>query len=91
MRLPDTQTFRVSLHRKLGSCTCRVRTCRTCCGMQALAKFGVTDDVTDLLKAADQNGDGQIDYQEFVFLMRETNKELSSKGEAGGLLRGIRM
>jgi Ca2+-binding EF-hand superfamily protein len=59
-----------------------------CVCMQALAKFGITDDVSDLLQAADTNGDGQIDYQEFVCLMRETNKELKNSGEASGLLRG---
>ena len=60
--------------------------------MQALAKFGVTDDVSDLLKAADANGDGSIDYNEFVVLMRETNKELTSGGDSSGsLLRNMRL
>ena len=58
--------------------------------MQALGKFGITEDVGDLLKVADKNGDGQIDYQEFVLLMRETNKELKASSQGGGLLRGMR-
>lgn len=59
--------------------------------VQALDKFGVTEDVGDLLKVADKNGDGQIDFQEFVLLMRETNKELQTAGGGGaGLLRGMR-
>jgi Ca2+-binding EF-hand superfamily protein len=57
--------------------------------VQALGKFGIAEDVSDLLKVADKNGDGQIDYQEFVLLMRETNKELQ-QNEGGGLLRGMR-
>lgn len=57
--------------------------------VQALGKFGIAEDVGDLLKVADKNGDGQIDYQEFVLLMRETNKELK-QNEGGGLLRGMR-
>jgi hypothetical protein len=52
---------------------------------QALTKFGIHDDTQELLKVADKNGDGQIDYQEFVLLMRETNKELRSGGP--GFLR----
>ena len=56
--------------------------------LQALEKFGIQDDTKELLKAADKNGDGQIDYQEFVLLMRETNKELSAAGGSSGLLRG---
>lgn len=56
--------------------------------MQALEKFGIQDDTKELLKVADKNGDGQIDYQEFVLLMRETNKELSAAGGSSGLLRG---
>lgn len=55
--------------------------------MQALEKFGIQDDTKELLKVADRNGDGQIDYQEFVLLMRETNKELSAMGGSSGLLR----
>eukprot|EP01025_Chloroclados_australasicus_P027070 TRINITY_DN2687_c0_g1_i3.p1 TRINITY_DN2687_c0_g1~~TRINITY_DN2687_c0_g1_i3.p1 ORF type:complete len:486 (-),score=84.59 TRINITY_DN2687_c0_g1_i3:272-1729(-) len=50
---------------------------------KALEKFGIQDDTKDLLAAADKNGDGQIDYQEFVLLMRETNKELKA-ANAGG-------
>ena len=56
--------------------------------MQALAKFGITDDVHELIKMADKNGDGQIDFQEFVLLMRETNKDLTAAGASGSLLRG---
>lgn len=58
--------------------------------VQALNKFGITDDVGTLLEAADKNGDGQIDYQEFVLLMRETNKELKASNQGGTLLRGMR-
>lgn len=55
--------------------------------MQALTKFGIVDDVHELIKMADKNGDGQIDYQEFVILMRETNKDLAAAGASGSLLR----
>lgn len=55
---------------------------------KALAKFGITDDVHELIKMADKNGDGQIDFQEFVLLMRETNKDLTAAGASGSLLRG---
>jgi hypothetical protein len=58
--------------------------------VQALDKFGIKDDVENLLQVADKNGDGQIDYQEFVLLMRETNKELKESGGGGpSLLRGL--
>jgi Ca2+-binding EF-hand superfamily protein len=60
--------------------------------LQALEKFGIKDNTQELLEVADQNGDGQIDYQEFVLLMRETNKELKAATAANdgnsGLLRG---
>eukprot|EP00892_Ulva_mutabilis_P000128 jgi/Ulvmu1/10115/UM006_0066.1 len=52
----------------------------------ALQRFGIQDDVHDLLQAADTNGDGQIDYQEFVQLMRETNAELADATSDGGFL-----
>lgn len=58
--------------------------------MQALEKFSIKDDVQDLLNVADKNGDGQIDYQEFVLLMRETNKELAQNAGGPSLLRGMR-
>jgi Ca2+-binding EF-hand superfamily protein len=61
-------------------------------GLQALEKFGIKDNTQELLEVADKNGDGQIDYQEFVLLMRETNKELKAAAAANdgnsGLLRG---
>ena len=56
--------------------------------LQALTKFGVCDDVKDLVKVADKDGDGQIDYSEFVLLMRETNKELKQNQGDGASLRG---
>lgn len=55
--------------------------------LQALTKFGIVDDVQELIKMADKNGDGQIDFQEFVLLMRETNKDLTAAGASGSLLR----
>lgn len=51
--------------------------------VQALKEFGIADDVQELARVADKNGDGQIDYQEFVLLMRETNKELREGADAG--------
>lgn len=55
---------------------------------QALDKFGITDDVKELVKVADKNGDGQIDFQEFVLLMRETNKELKqNQSSSSSVLR----
>lgn len=53
------------------------------CALQALKEFGISDDVKELAQVADKNGDGQIDYQEFVLLMRETNKELRQDGDSG--------
>ena len=44
---------------------------------QALKEFGIYDeDAEELLKSADSNGDGQIDYQEFSFLLRNKNQGL---------------
>eukprot|EP01025_Chloroclados_australasicus_P028622 TRINITY_DN2836_c0_g1_i1.p1 TRINITY_DN2836_c0_g1~~TRINITY_DN2836_c0_g1_i1.p1 ORF type:complete len:483 (-),score=89.09 TRINITY_DN2836_c0_g1_i1:463-1911(-) len=55
----------------------------------ALKKFKITDDVETLIKSVDQNNDGEIDYSEFVQMMRQGNNELK---DAGGALRkmGIR-
>lgn len=66
----------------------QVIACRQLYTVQALEKFGIQDDTKELLNVADRNGDGQIDYQEFVLLMRETNKELNAAGGNSGLLRG---
>lgn len=55
-------------------------------GVQALHRFGIHDDVQELLEAADKDGDGQIDYHEFVQLMRETNAELAGPESDSGLL-----
>lgn len=55
---------------------------------KALTKFGIREDVSELVKLADKNGDNQIDYAEFVLLMRETNKELRAAGGGGALFRG---
>lgn len=46
--------------------------------VQALQKFGVKDDVRDLMEAADADGDGQIDFPEFIQLLRETSSELAA-------------
>lgn len=43
----------------------------------ALKQFGIYgSDEAELLQSADANGDGQIDYQEFSFLLRNKNQEL---------------
>jgi Ca2+-binding EF-hand superfamily protein len=49
---------------------------------QALKDFGIyDDDAEELMKSADSNGDGQIDYQEFSFLLRSKNQGFEkSKG-----------
>lgn len=44
---------------------------------QALKQFGIYDEnAEELLKSADTNGDGQIDYQEFSYLLRNKNQGL---------------
>jgi hypothetical protein len=45
----------------------------------ALKNFGIYgSDEEELLKSADTNGDGQIDYQEFSFLLRNKNQGLQA-------------
>ena len=41
----------------------------------ALAQFNILDDAQALMALADVNGDGTIDYNEFVALMRQRNVE----------------
>lgn len=49
----------------------------------ALKQFGIYDDAKELLASADSNGDGQIDYHEFAYLLRNQNEELKkSKAQA---------
>ncbi|GAX79943.1 hypothetical protein CEUSTIGMA_g7383.t1 [Chlamydomonas eustigma] len=56
---------------------------------QALKDFGIFDnDAEELMKSADSNGDGQIDYQEFSFLLRSKNPGFEkSKGVKKNLSR----
>jgi Ca2+-binding EF-hand superfamily protein len=56
---------------------------------QALKDFGIFDnDAEELMKSADSNGDGQIDYQEFSFLLRSKNPGFEkSKGLKKNLSR----
>lgn len=53
----------------------------------ALAKFGIADDVKELLKSADTNGDGSIDYSEFCALLRSQKPEVkaSARTQTKGL------
>lgn len=52
----------------------------------ALKAFGIVgNDAQELLKSADSNGDGQIDYQEFCFMLRSKNQ-----GAAGSTTRGTK-
>lgn len=41
------------------------------------------DDVHELMAAADADGDGQIDFPEFIQLLRETSAELSGATPVG--------
>jgi calcium-dependent protein kinase len=43
---------------------------------EALRTFGIYDDAKDLLASADTNDDGQIDYAEFSWLLRNNNENL---------------
>ena len=56
---------------------------------QALKDFGIyNESAEELLKSADTNGDGQIDYQEFSFLLRSKNQGLAkSRGMKKSLSR----
>ncbi len=46
---------------------------------EALKQFGIFGtDEAELLKSADTNGDGQIDYQEFAYLLRNKNQGLQA-------------
>lgn len=38
----------------------------------ALAKFGLTEDIEEIIKQADTDNDGQINYREFQAMMRDT-------------------
>lgn len=49
----------------------------------ALRQFGIYDDARELLASADSNGDGQIDYAEFSFLLRNNNEALRHSGRTG--------
>nr|QBB20011.1 putative calcium dependent protein kinase [Ettlia sp. YC001] len=48
----------------------------------ALRRFGIYDDAKDLLSQADTNGDGQIDYAEFSWLLRNHNENLQGSARA---------
>eukprot|EP00878_Enallax_costatus_P019301 GHUV01020361.1.p1 GENE.GHUV01020361.1~~GHUV01020361.1.p1 ORF type:complete len:411 (+),score=150.67 GHUV01020361.1:34-1233(+) len=54
----------------------------------ALRQFGIYDDAKDLLAQADTNGDGQIDYAEFSWMLRNHNDSLqgSARNEIKGQL-----
>ena len=44
------------------------------CRVLWLKVFGPNVDIEDVLKEADQNGDGEINYEEFCALMRRKGK-----------------
>ncbi len=44
----------------------------------ALKQFGILEDARKLLASADSNGDGQIDYAEFSFMLRNNNETLQA-------------
>ncbi len=44
----------------------------------ALKQFGIYEDSKDLLAIADTNGDGQIDYSEFSYMLRSNNNGLQA-------------
>ncbi len=46
-------------------------------------QFGIFDDAKELLASADRNGDGQIDYAEFAWLLRSNNESLRASGRSG--------
>lgn len=48
----------------------------------ALRTFGIYDDAKDLLASADTNDDGQIDYAEFSWLLRNNNEGLRASARA---------
>jgi calcium-dependent protein kinase len=48
----------------------------------ALKTFGIYDDAKELLETADKNGDGNIDYSEFAYLLRANNEALHNSGKA---------
>jgi len=49
----------------------------------ALKQFGIYDDARELLESADSNQDGQIDYAEFSWLLRNNNEGLKQSGRTG--------
>ncbi len=52
-----------------------------------MAKFKIDiSDIKELMASADTNGDGQIDYNEFCFLLRSKDAE---SGKSKGLKKTI--
>ncbi|KAK3007096.1 hypothetical protein RJ639_016974 [Escallonia herrerae] len=57
----------------------------------ACEEFGIEDvQLEDMIREADQNNDGRIDYNEFVAMMQTGNTELAKKGLHSNISMGLR-
>ncbi|KAI9090762.1 hypothetical protein K1719_028615 [Acacia pycnantha] len=51
---------------------------------EACQEFGIEDfHLEEIIREADQDNDGQIDYKEFVAMMQRGNSEMGKKGQRG--------
>lgn len=52
------------------------------CALQKVAGANVSNEVKNVLKEVDRNGDGRIDYEEFCDMMRQVGSACTQDGSA---------